>query len=305
MNAKIQKVEPPPPPQPRIWTPLDLINWTKEFFTKKGIESPRLEAEMLLADVLKMPRIQLYVNFEKAVSQEQLATYREYVKRRADTREPIQYILGQTEFIDIKLKVAKGVLIPRPETELLALWAVERLKEIPGDSVTVLDLCTGSGCLALFIAAKEPRAKVVASDLSPEALAIAKKNAEDLKLTERIQFVEGDLFAPLDVALQGQLDLIVSNPPYIDPAQRETLQPEVRDHEPASALFADEQGLAVVRRIVSESPAWLKTGGRLGVEFGFGQHASVQQMAEVPAYASRETALDNNKIHRFLHAQKA
>lgn len=305
MNVKVQKVEQPPPPQPRIWTPLDLINWTKDFFSKKGIESPRLEAELLLADVLKMPRIQLYVNFEKAVTQEQLGVYREYVKRRAETREPIQYILGQTEFIDIKLKVAKGVLIPRPETELLALWAIERLKDIPGDTVHVLDLCTGSGCLALYIAAKESRAKVVASDLSPEALAIAKQNAEALKLTERVQFVEGDLFAPVDTALREQFDLIVSNPPYIDPAQRETLQPEVRDHEPASALFADEQGLAILRRIVSEAPHWLKAGGRLGVEFGFGQHASVQQMAETAAYSARDIALDGNKIQRFLHAQKA
>jgi release factor glutamine methyltransferase len=205
----------------------------------------------------------------------------------------------------MRLIVAKGVLIPRPETELLALWALERLKAMPGETLNVLDLCTGSGCLALYIAAKEPRAKVTAVELSPEALAIAKRNAESLKLSERIQFIEGDLFAPVDPASREQWDLIVSNPPYIDPAQRETLQPEVRDHEPALALFADDHGLAVLRRIVSESAAWLKAGGRLGVEFGFGQHASVLQMAESAAFASCEIVMDSNKVQRFLYTQKA
>lgn len=305
MNPKVQKIEPAPPPQPRVWTSLDLIKWTSDFFAKKGIEAPRLEAELLLAEVVECPRIQLYVNFEKAVAPEKLARYRELVKRRADTREPLQYILGHTQFVDLKLSVSKDVLIPRPETELLALWGVERLKGVTGESLRALDLCTGSGCLALFMASKEARAKISAADLSPAALAIAKKNADALKLSERVEFHEGDLFVPLPQDGREAYDVIVSNPPYIDPAQKPTLQPEVRDHEPALALFAEDNGLAVLRRIVSEASAWLKSGGWLGVEFGFGQHEAVKGMAEqAGTFAVVEIVADANKIPRFLQAQK-
>jgi release factor glutamine methyltransferase len=305
MNPKVQKIEPAPPPQPRIWTSLDLIKWTSDFFAKKGIESPRLEAELLLAEVLECPRIHLYVNFEKPVEPERLARYRELVKRRADSREPLQYILGHTQFVDPKLSVTRDVLIPRPETELLALWTVERLKATTGEALRALDLCTGSGCLALFMASKETRAKISAVDLSPAALTMAKKNAETLKLSERVEFYEGDLFAPLPLDGREAYDLIVSNPPYIDPAQKPTLQPEVRDHEPAMALFAEENGLAVVRRIVGEAGTWLKSGGWLGLEFGFGQHEAVKGMAELAGtFAVVEIAADANKIPRFLQAQK-
>jgi len=305
MNPKVQKIESPPPSQPRVWTSLDLIKWTSDFFIKKGIESPRLEAELMLAEVMECPRIQLYVNFEKPVAPEKLARYREFVKRRTDTREPLQYILGHTQFIDLKLNVTKDVLIPRPETELLALWAVDRLKGLTGEALRALDLCTGSGCLALFVASKEARAKISASDLSPAALAIAKKNAEALKLTERVEFAEGDLFSPQPQENRGAYDLIVSNPPYIDPDQKPTLQPEVRDHEPQMALFADDKGLAVLRRIISGAGEWLKPGGWLGVEFGFGQHEAVKEMAEqTGVFSVVEIVLDANKIPRFLQAQK-
>lgn len=305
MNSKLQKIEPPPPPQPRVWTTLDLIKWTTDFFIKKGIESARLEAELLLAEVLECPRIQLYVNFEKPVSAERLAKYRDFVKRRAETREPLQYILGNTQFIDLKVRVSKGVLIPRPETELLALWAVERLKASSGDALRALDLCTGSGCLALFMASKEPRAKITATDLSPAALAIARQNAETLKLIERIEFSESDLFSTLSADLRGALDLIVSNPPYIDPAQKPTLQPEVRDHEPEMALFAEEKGLAILRRIITDAGEWLKTGGWLGLEFGFGQHDAVREIAEkTGVFEAVVIVPDSNKTPRFLQAQK-
>lgn len=305
MNPKVQKIEEPPPPQPRIWTSLDLIKWTSDFFVKKGIEAPRLEAELLLAEVVECPRIQLYVNFEKPVAPEKLARYREFVKRRADTREPLQYILGHTQFVDLKLSVTKDVLIPRPETELLALWAVERLKCVSGDALRAMDLCTGSGCLALFVASKEPRAKVSAADISAAALAIAKKNAESLKLAERVDFFEGDLFAPLPQDQRGTFDLIVSNPPYIDPEQKPTLQPEVRDHEPALALFADDKGLAILRRIVNDAGEWLKSGGWIGLEFGFGQHEAVKEIAEkTGVFSAVEIVPDGNKIPRFLQAQK-
>jgi release factor glutamine methyltransferase len=305
MNGKIQKIPEPPPQQPRIWTSLDLIKWTTDFFKKKGIEAARLEAEILLSEVLGCPRIRLYVDFEKPVPQEKLAIFREFVKRRGETREPLQYIVGHTQFIDLKIKVSRATLIPRPETENLAVWAVERAKEIQGDSLRALDLCTGSGCLALYLASKEPRAQVVATDISAEALALAAENATALNLAERVAFKQGDLFAALGADLKNTIDLIVANPPYIDPASKATLPPEVRDHEPASALFADECGLAIARKILAEAGEWLKPGCWLGVEFGIGQAESLRKLAEDNSVLTDVSIKDDhNKIPRFVLARK-
>lgn len=303
---KIQNVPPPAPQPQRVWTSLDLINWTKDFFQKKGIESPRLEAELLLSEVLDVPRIKLYVDFEKAVPQEQLAKFREFVKRRADTRAPLQYILGWSQFIDLKLKVTPAVLIPRPETETIAVWAVTKLKDASGESLRVLDLCTGTGCLALYIASKEPRATVVATDISPEALAIAAENAKALLPdATRVEFKPGDLFAAVPADSRGTFDLIVANPPYIDPATKPTLQPEVRDHEPALALFADENGLAVTRRIVTGAAEWLKSGAWLAVELGAGQSDAAKKIAEESGgFSQIEILPDNNRLPRFLLCKK-
>jgi release factor glutamine methyltransferase len=303
---KIQKVPPPAPQPQRVWTSLDLINWTKDFFAKKGIESPRLEAELLLSEVLGVPRIKLYVDFERPVPQEQLAKFREFVKRRADTRAPLQYIIGWSQFIDLKLKVTPAVLIPRPETETLAVWAVTKLKDISGENVRVLDLCTGSGCLALYIAAKESRARVTATDISPEALAIAAENAKTLLPdSTRVEFKPGDLFAAVPEEAREMFDLIVANPPYIDPATKATLQPEVRDHEPAGALFADEQGLAVTRRIVNGAAEWLKAGGWLAVELGAGQSDAAKKIAEdTGSFSQIEILPDNNRLPRFILCKK-
>jgi release factor glutamine methyltransferase len=303
---KIQNVPPPAPQPQRVWTSLDLINWTKDFFAKKGIESPRLEAELLLSEVLGVPRIKLYVDFEKAVPQEQLAKFREFVKRRADTRAPLQYILGWSQFIDLKLKVTPAVLIPRPETETLAVWAVTKLKDAAGESLRVLDLCTGSGCLALYIASKEPRATVVATDISPDALAIAAENAKALlPNAERVEFKQGDLFAAVPTEARGTFDMIVANPPYIDPATKATLQPEVRDHEPALALFAEENGLAVTRRIVTAAAEWLKSGAWLAVELGAGQSEAAKKIAEeCGGFSSIEILVDNHRLPRFMICRK-
>ncbi len=306
--SKIQPIPPPSPPSPRVWTSLDLINWTKEFFAKKGIESPRLEAELLLAEVLGVPRIRLYVDFEKPVAPEKLATFREYVKRRGDNREPLQYILGCADFIGLRLKLTPAVLIPRPETELLAVWGAERLAEAArpeAPAPAALDLCTGSGCLALYLASKQAAAHVHATDISAPALDVARENAKTLQLDARVTFHAGDLFAALPAELRGAFDLLVANPPYIDPALRATLAPEVREHEPAGALFAGEQGLKLVRQIVAEAPAWLKPGAWLGVEFGMGQADAVKKFAEAaPAYAALEIRNDSAKLPRMLLARK-
>ncbi|HYG78213.1 MAG TPA: peptide chain release factor N(5)-glutamine methyltransferase [Planctomycetota bacterium] len=338
MNSRIQSVPPPPPPAPRIWTSLDLIKWTSDFFAKKGIESPRLEAELLLSEVLGVQRIRLYVDFEKPVPQEKLAVYREYVKRRAEKREPLQHIIGHAQFVDLTLKVSPAVLIPRPETELLAVWAVEKLlpkKAEPAEisappeaekktdgtpaetknpeppapvalpPVRVLDLCTGSGCLALFIASKVPHAEVIATDISADALSVATENIAKLKLESRVTLKEGDLFAALATDPKSLFDLIVANPPYIDPAVRASLQPEVRDHEPAQALFADSGGLSVLQRIISGAAEWLKPGGWLGMEFGAGQAEALRKLAQESG-GLEEISIkeDHRRLPRFLLARR-
>ena len=328
MQGKPQNTPPVPnkaslPAQPAapIWTSLDLINWTRDYFQKKGIESARLEAELLLASVLGCPRIRLYVDFEKAVAPEHLALYREKVKRRAETREPLQYIVGQTEFLHLSIKVTPAVLIPRPETELLAMWGEERLNEIakaaqPDAAATepdaaaaprlkALDICTGSGCLALYLASKVPAAHIVASDISAAALAVASENAKALQLDSKVAFHAGDLFAALPPEHKGSFDLIVSNPPYVNPADKPTLAPEVLNHEPAQALFADEAGLAVLRRIVNEAAEWLRPGGWLGLEFGVDQAEILKEIAaDKGLYDSAEIKLDHARRPRMFVARK-
>ena len=219
---------------------------------------------------------------------EQLAKYREFVKRRSETREPLQYIVGHMQFIDLKLKVTRAALIPRPETEILAAWAADRVKEF-GEGARVLDLCTGTGCVALYVASKVPGARVAASDLSPQALELARENAAALKLDARVDFYQGDLFGALPAP--EVFDLIVANPPYIDPALKESLQIEVRDHEPALALFAENQGRALAEKILCGCGTWLKAGGWLGIEFGAGQGDDLKE------YAARTGLFDEIALH--------
>lgn len=316
-------VNPPDPtPIPRIWTPLDLINWTKGFFEKKGLESPRLEAELLLAEVLGCPRIRLYVDFEKPVDAAALAKFRDFVKRRGEKREPLQYIIGNTQFVDLKIKVTPAALIPRPETEILAVWAVDRAKEFasktplapepldnPAQSeqrVRILELCTGTGCIALYIASKIPSAQIIATDISAEALALATENALALNQDARVQFLEGDLYAALNAPVPSEpFDLIVANPPYVDENTRDSLQPEVRDYEPASALFAGENGTAIVRRILAECGSRLKPGGWIGIEFGAGQSERIEEMAlRAEIFDAIKIEKDGSKLPRFLLARK-
>jgi len=278
-----------------------------------------LEAELLLAEVLGCARIRLYVDFERVVSAEHLATFRDYVKRRGEKREPLQYIIGNAQFIDLKIKVSPATLIPRPETEILAVWASDRLKEIqlktpvsesaeaPTSLVPrVLDMCTGTGCIALYLASKHPTAHVVGTDLSADALAMANENAKAHTLESRVVFLQGDLFDALKTTYEKDpFDVIVTNPPYVDETTRATLQPEVRDFEPALALFAGEGGTAIARRILSECDAWLKPGGHLGLEFGAGQHEIIQDLAAATGiFDDIVIERDGGKLPRFLLARK-
>ena len=255
-------------------TVLEVIQRSTEFLAKRGVESPRLQSELLLAHVLALPRMKLYLNFERALSPAETDSMRDLVKRRG-TREPLQHILGSVSFCGLEIAVNRSVLIPRPETELLAEAGWEFLAGA-GEAARALDLGTGSGCLAIALAAKCPAARVVATDISPDALAVARSNAIRHSVAERIDFREGDGFAAVPAG--ARFDLIVSNPPYIASAEIATLEAEVRDHDPRLALDGGADGLDFYRRIAAEAGAFLKPGGKLMLEFGDGQAGALTSL---------------------------
>lgn len=267
------------------WTVLKLLRWTADYFNGRGIDSPRLDAELLLADLLQMDRVGLYLNYERPLKNGELAAFRERVRRRAG-REPLAYILGHTEFWSLPLKVSPEVLIPRPDTELLIEEALKRLN----GPVRILDVGTGSGALAVALAHERPEWQVTAFDISVAALAVAAENARSNGVAERITFIEGDLATLPD----GPFDLIVANPPYIPAADLAGLMPDVRDFEPRLALDGGVDGLDAYRALAGQAARVLANGGWLLVEVGIGQAAAVQELfgqaglAEV--FASRDLA---------------
>lgn len=258
-----------------VWTTLKLINWTKDHFAKRGIEDARLEAELLLAHALGWKRIDLYSRFETPVPPAKLAEFRAMVKRRAG-REPAQYIIGTTEFCGLTFKTDRRALIPRPETEIILDVVATLVK--PDAEVLLVDIGTGSGCLAVTAAARLPRARVVACDVSADALALARENAEMHQIGGRIDFRLGD-FAETLSNLAGTVDLAMANPPYVSEGELAGLAPELREHEPRVALVSGPDGTELQRRIFDVVPALLKPGGHLVMEIGFGQSARVRQMA--------------------------
>jgi release factor glutamine methyltransferase len=266
----------------RTWRVLDLLNWTKQHFAAKGIDSPRLDAELLLAHALGCDRLRLYVEFEKPVSPEERARFRGLVKRRAEERVPVAYLTGVREFWSLPLAVTPDVLIPRPDTETLVEAVLARLPDRAAP-LAVLDLGTGSGAIALALARELPRAEVTATDVSAAALAVARKNAEALGLAERVRFALGDGFAPL---AGERFDVVVSNPPYVARSEAAALAPELR-HEPALALFAEGDGTALLRRIAAEAGPHLRPGGLLALELAPAQAADVTQCLAAAGFGER------------------
>ena len=259
-------------------TVLEVIQRSTEFLARKGVESPRLHVELLLAHVLKMPRLQLYLNFERTLTAQELETLRALVKRRGE-REPLQHILGSISFCGLEIFVNRHVLVPRPETEILAEagWRfLSGLPAIPAWPPLALDFGTGSGCIAVALAANAPASRVQALDISEAALLVARENAERHGLTERIEFVCAADFTGL--ASDLRFDLIISNPPYIPSAEIDALAPEVRDFDPRLALDGGEDGLRFYRQIAVEAAERLKPGGRVMLEFGDGQAALVERI---------------------------
>lgn len=243
-----------------------------------GIDSGRLETEMMLAQLREEPRLNLWLQRGDVLTEGQREKLQDWLARRS-TREPIQHILGWAPFLDFELHVTRDVLVPRPETEVLAQLAIQRLAGAAAPRV--LDWGTGSGCLALAIAQAVPSAEVHALDVSPDALRIARANAIAYRLADRVRFHPGDGFAALDSEFrdpQNAFDLIVTNPPYIPAAEVETLDPEVRLHDPRLALVGGEDGLECYRRLATEALAWLRPGGWLLAEFGDGQAPALTEL---------------------------
>jgi len=277
-------------------TLLEIVQRTTEFLTRKGVESPRLNAELIIGHALGLPRMQLYLQFERPLTEPELASLRPLVKRRGD-REPLQHVLGELEFAELKLKVDRRALIPRPETEMLVAVLRERLQPPPR---RVLDLGTGSGAIALALAHAWPEAAVVAVDRSADALALAGENATSTGLASRVRLLESDWFSAL--APGERFDLIVSNPPYLAPEEVASADPEVRDHEPRVALTPGPDALADLTRIVRGAPERLAPGGLLACETGPGQHAALGALAASCGYARSESLPDLAKRERFFLA---
>ena len=271
---------------PRTWTVLDLLRWTTQHFCERGIETPRLDAECLLAFALGCDRLRLYVDYEKPVEEAERARFRELVKERSGERVPVALLTGQREFWSLPLRVSRDVLVPRPDTETLVAAALDCIPDRDAE-IAVLDVGTGSGAIALAIASERPKARVTATDLSAAALAVARDNAAALQLEDRVRFLEGSLFEPV---AGESFDLVVSNPPYVAERDRATLPPELR-HEPASALFAGPDGTDVLRAIAAQVGELLAPGGAVLVELD-------PRQADAMVGWLREAGLAEIAVHR-------
>ncbi len=293
----------------QAWTIQKLLNWITAHFTEKGVDSARLSAELLLSHVLEMKRIELYTQFDKAVTKPQLDQLHDLVER-AGRHEPIQYLIGKTEFYSLELNITPDCMVPRPETELLVERAIEFLRarpvrnstmgtplETPKKSLTgqkgrisngartgtqlVCDLCTGSGCVAVAIARNYPDADIIATDISDAALKTAAGNVEKYQLKGRIKLLCGDLFEPLVPQLDvSKFDLIVCNPPYVSTPEFEALDQNIKEYEPKLALSAGVDGLGIYRRIIEKADGFLKADAALMLEIGYSQGQAVRELLE-------------------------
>jgi release factor glutamine methyltransferase len=282
------------------WTVLKVLQWTTEYFRLRDIEQPRASAEVLLAHVLEMERIQLYLNYDRPLIPGELASYRELIRRKA-AREPTQYITGKQEFWSLEFEVTPAVLIPRPETELLVEKALELLR---GSSKRVLDLGTGSGIIAIALAHECPAIQVVATDRSYAALLVARRNARRHQVHGRIAFTVADLLTGFSTS-SALFDVIISNPPYICEREFPYLPPEVIKYEPKSALLGGPQGLGIMRRIIRQAPSYLTREGSLLIEIGAGQAELLRtELSCEPSIDQFEFIQDYSAVMRVLHIRK-
>ena len=288
---------------PAPWTVLKLLEWTKTYFADAEVDQPRLCAEVLLARVLGCERIELYTRFDYCPDPDELANYRQMVKR-ASEHEPTAYLVGSREFYSIKFKVTGDVLIPRPETEQLVAAAAAHLKAL-GRPGLMWDICTGSGCVAIATAMQVPDARVLASDICPKAVAVAQTNIETHGLVDRISCGVSDLASVPDNCgdFQGvQFDVVTVNPPYVSDSDQ--VGSSVK-HEPTGALYSGADGLDCIRKLLPQIPPVLQEGGILAMEFGMDQHEAICAMiAEIDQFAEPRILVDHQDIQRTVVVAK-
>jgi release factor glutamine methyltransferase len=284
-------------PPKTVWAVLDVLRWTTAHFEKHGLASARLDAELLAAHAFGMSRVELYAHFDRPLTAAELAAYRDLVSRRL-AGEPVAYLLGHKEFWSLDLLVDLRVLIPRPDSETLLEEALDRFAN-PGAALRIADVGTGSGALALALAKERPQAQVSATDISPDALAVARANAERLGLA--VTFLLGDLDQPLVPA--GRFDLIVANLPYIPSADIDGLSADVRS-EPRLALDGGGDGLVLVRRLVEAAPKLLHPGGGLALEVGVGQAGVVGELLREAGLGDVRSRRDLAGIDRVVSGMK-
>ena len=281
-------------------TVLESINLSTQYLNEKGIESPRTNAELLLADILVCKRLELYLSFDRPLSEVEMQKYREHIKRRGSF-EPLQYITGQVEFFGLELKVNPSVLIPRPETELL----VENiLNQFPKEKkLIILDIGCGSGNIAIALAVHLPETKIVATDVSAEALKVAEENSERYKVSERIKFVKHNILKN-DLNNFPIFDIVVSNPPYVSKESYSSLQKEIKDFEPGIAVTDESDGYSFYRTISEKAYAKLKEDGKLFFEVAQGQSVEVKDIMAKNNFKNIRVIKDYQSIDRVIFGER-
>ncbi|MCE9591611.1 MAG: peptide chain release factor N(5)-glutamine methyltransferase [Planctomycetes bacterium] len=282
------------------WSTRRLLTWTTDHFTKRGIDSPRLSAEMLLAHVLEVPRLRLYTDPDRPASELERAAFRELVER-ATKHEPVDYLVGQAPFFSMMLKVDRRVLIPRPSTETLVEHVIQHARRTPGfASPTIADVGTGSGSIAVALAKHIPQSRVIATDAHEEVFEVARVNAKAEGVEERVEFRHGDLLAPL---LGLRVRYLVSNPPYISDKEWAEVAPNVKDYEPTHALRGGGDGLQFIRTLIAEAHTYLDRPGQLVIEIAASQKQAVLDLAmSAPGLTNATVLADHEGLARVLVA---
>ena len=282
----------------KVWTVKDVLFWTSDYFTEKDIPSPHLNAELLIAHVLECSRLDLYLKYDKPLAEKKLSNIKKLIKSRA-SHYPIQYLLGSTEFYGISFFVEEGVLIPRPETEILVDAVISYIKESSQNTWSLMDIGTGSGNIPVSISNSfkdsEKDIHILATDISEIALQLAKKNIDVLSI-ENISLLHSDIFDKIT----GTFDCIISNPPYISEKEFKELPKEIKDHEPREALFAKEDGLEFYDKILQNAGKYLKKDGRIFFEIGAYQKKGLSKLAEQYNCKIIDTEKDYNDFDRVL-----
>ena len=299
------------------WTIKETLSWAEEYLQSHGVPDCKAEAEYLLSHLLNCKRSGLYLNHDKAIAIDEFQRFMGWLNRRI-AREPSQYIIGEQEFWGLEFKITRDVLIPRPETEILVEEAVKTIYDLRFtiydcsfenrkpkiENPVLLDLCTGSGCIAITLAKEIPQSTVYAVDVSEKAMDVARENAERHGVADKIHFLKGDLFEPLN-GVDITFDLIVSNPPYISKKTMKELQPEIRDYEPQTALCGGDDGLDFYRRIIAEAPNYLTKRGHLILEMGYGQAEEIKKLIKQnKTFEHIDIKKDFAGIDRVIKAQR-